>query len=322
MAQEMRHYLFVFKAIPVFFNRALWTIQPLFRLFVLLWFGSLFLSLSAYDIPTQDYRVRRGDTLYSLARRYGVSVNEIMHINELESSTELKQGMLLKIPARDFPGQGKRSEASTQSAYSAHVVVRGETLYAIARQYAMPLDELLELNGMGLDTVLKQGQTLVVRSLVANKYKDRDESDFDSTNALPDGAYWPVAGRREMLKGKLEGVRILARDRSLVYAVRDGKVMWQGPYRSYGVVTLVVSHDDYVYLYGGNVHFLVNIGQDIRKGDPLGKVDSEVENQLNGQSQIYQGPNQQLARANRYPNQVYFSVFRNGQFVPIREAPR
>ncbi|WGK69311.1 M23 family metallopeptidase [Candidatus Haliotispira prima] len=285
--------------------------------------------LQAYDGQTQDYVVRRGDTLYSLARGYGVSVNEVMRINELENSTELKPGMLLKIPTKNFPGRGRRSENRAESSYSTHVVARGETYYSIARKYSMSLKELLDLNGLDSGALLRPTQTLVVRSPAAgDRQPDTDNisatalNDTDFGDVSRGNYYWPTSGRREVLEDKMEGVRILASNESLVYAVRDGKVMWKGPYRSYGVVALVASNDGYVYLYGGNVHFLVNTGQDIRKGEPLGKVDSGVENQLAGQSQIYQGENAQLALASRYPSQVYFSVFRNGEFIPIQTAPR
>ena len=293
---------------------------------------SLILALAtrlvAYDTPTQDYEVRSGDTLYSLARRYGVSVNEIMSVNELENSSELKLGMLLKIPAKKFSGRGKRSEESIKSGYSIHTVAPGETYYAIARKYFMSTDELLELNGLSANGMLKQGQKIVVKALAEESRPKKPRHNVSAQNSgisndvAKEDYYWPASGRREALSGKVEGVRIMARDQSLVYSVRDGRVLWQGPYRSYGSVTLVASEDGYIYLYGGNVHFLVNTGQEIRKGEPLGKVDSEVGNQLAGQSQIYQGHNKQLAKAKKYPSQVYFSVFRNGEFVPAPNAPR
>ncbi len=282
-------------------------------------------SLRAYDAATQDYSVSRGDTLYSLARRYGVSVNEIMRINELDNSSELKPGMLLKIPARSFPGRGKRSAASTQSDYSTHNAAKGETFYSIARKYGMKLDELLELNGLDANAVLRPGQKLVVKVPGNNPSPGRTSASFNSidfNDVALDDYFWPVAGRREILSDKMRGVRILALDQSLVYAVRDGRVVWLGPYRSYGAVALVASDDGHIYLYGGNVHFLINIGQDVQKGEPLGKVDSAVENQLAGQSRIYQGYNEQLATAQRHPSQVYFSVFRNGEFIPTQNAPR
>ncbi|MEM9424842.1 MAG: M23 family metallopeptidase [Spirochaetota bacterium] len=317
MAYQIKSRVLIFRSICGELRRILLFIPYLF----------LLAFLSAHDAPTQDYTVGKGDTLYSLARRYGVSVNEIMRVNSLESSTELKPGMLLKIPAKNFPGQGSRSEESTKSGYSTHTVSAGETFYAISRRYSMPMSELLALNGLTPNAVLRQGQTLVVKGSSsantgsATPVRKKTMAGSSAFNDVAD-YYWPASGRREVLDDKLEGVRILALDRSLVYAVRDGTVMWQGPYRSYGVVTLIASSDGYIYLYGGNVHFLVNAGQEISKGDPLGKVDSEVGNQLAGQSQAYQGYNQKLATANQYPNQVYFSVFRNGEFVPVQNAPR
>jgi membrane-bound lytic murein transglycosylase D len=48
---------------------------------------------------TKDYRVRRGDTLSSLARRFGLSVLELARLNDLDPKTKLRHGHTLRVPA-------------------------------------------------------------------------------------------------------------------------------------------------------------------------------------------------------------------------------
>lgn len=233
-----------------------------------------------------DYTVRKGDTLYSLARRFSISVNELMRVNKLDNPNSLSLGMVLHIP--DEQNQGAVSQyqrAGTQQGFTTHVVSSGQTLYYIARLYSMPIDELLEVNGLSPNSTINVGQQLIVRN--------------DNSSNVASSQKWPTPGNRELLSNKLEGVRILGKQDSLVYAVRSGTVMWQGPYRNYGVVALIVSEDGYVYLYGGSVHLLVNTGQNVSVGEPIGKIEDQS-------SQPY----------------VYFSVFRNGEFINIEQAPR
>ena len=279
--------------------------------FWLVWFAPF---LAAYD--ASGYRVRKGDTLYSLARRYGVSVEELMQANGLKDSADLQLDMLLRVPQKDKKQNeqyGKLSERQTteeaKQGYGLHTVARGETYYSIAKSYEMELKDLFSLNKLDAGAPLRPGQVLTV-SAAARRGLNGGRT---RASEAEDSYFWPISGKREVLDGELQGVRILALDQSLVYAVQDGRVIWQGPYRSYGPVALLASADGHVYLYGGNVHFLVNIGQDVRTGEPLGKIDTG--------DQRYSGPAQLIATKKDY-GQVYFSVFYKDAFVPVEAAPR
>ena len=294
------------------------------RICCFVWFFIVFpFLLPAYDALPANYKVRKGDTLYSLARRYGVSVQELMQANGLQGSSDLKLDMLLKVPQQKSEDKQKkesdqRHEALTEAARSSHTVVRGDTYYSIAKRYAMKLQDLLSLNRLDAEATLRLGQVLTVRFAAAQQNASRKENRADSLNEkYPEESYfWPVSGKRDMLAGGLQGVRISALDESFVYAVQSGRVIWQGPYRNYGLVALLANADGHVYLYGGDVHFLVNIGQEIRTGDPLGKVDT---------SNALAGRRFEMARepfVAESHGKVYFSVFYQNTFVPVEAAPR
>ena len=96
------------------------------------------------------YRVTSGDTLWSIARRFGVTVSQIKEVNNLKNNT-LTIGELLYIPT-------KETESVTKDVYT---VKNGDTLYSIARKYNLTVDELKELNKLTSNT-LSIGQKLIV----------------------------------------------------------------------------------------------------------------------------------------------------------------
>lgn len=93
------------------------------------------------------YTVKPGDSLYSIARTYGISVNNIMSLNNLNSSL-LSIGQTLKIPI---------SEEEVIS----YIVKSGDTLYSIARKYNTTVDNIKQKNNLKSNT-LSIGQTLTI----------------------------------------------------------------------------------------------------------------------------------------------------------------
>jgi len=74
---------------------------------------------------TTTYIVRRGDTLYSIARRYGTTVQRLAYVNHIANPSLIYAGQRLIIPGSYYPAPSDRM----------HLVQRGETLYSIARRY-------------------------------------------------------------------------------------------------------------------------------------------------------------------------------------------
>lgn len=97
------------------------------------------------------YTVKKGDTLYTIARNYGVTVNEIKDANNL-SSNNLTIGMTLMIP------DSQDMDTDTENYY---IVQAGDTLYKIASKYNMTVNELKALNNLTSNN-LSIGQRLKV----------------------------------------------------------------------------------------------------------------------------------------------------------------
>ncbi|WP_413217172.1 LysM peptidoglycan-binding domain-containing protein [Thermus oshimai] len=87
--------------------------------------------------------VAPGETLFSIARRYGTTVEELQRLNGL-SDFLIRPGQVLKVGPAQAP---------------THVVAAGETLFSIARRYGTTVEALKALNGLQ-DETLKVGQVL------------------------------------------------------------------------------------------------------------------------------------------------------------------
>ncbi len=103
------------------------------------------------------YTVKKGDTLYSIARKYNTTVNEIINLNYLKDNN-LTIGQVLRIPEMYF-----NEDEMIMPNYINYLVKRGDTLYSIARQYNIDVNTLIKDNSLP-DNNLKVGQTLRIRT--------------------------------------------------------------------------------------------------------------------------------------------------------------
>ena len=78
-----------------------------------------------YRVQTASYQVRRGDTLAAVARRHGVSVNELARINRMSARGSLKKGQAIRIPSSVRASRGRGTHARVRAGrYSEKRVVR------------------------------------------------------------------------------------------------------------------------------------------------------------------------------------------------------
>jgi membrane-bound lytic murein transglycosylase D len=110
------------------------------------------------------HRVRPGETLSTIARKYRTSVGRIMRANHLRSSHYIVAGKRLKIPQsgyvyRESAPPPPRAQSVAPDRPSQHVVRRGDSLWNIARQYGTTTEAIQALNGLN-GTNLHKGQVL------------------------------------------------------------------------------------------------------------------------------------------------------------------
>ena len=96
---------------------------------------------------TDIYQVKEGDTLYSIANKYNISVNELKAINELDSDI-LSIGQILNVP-------------SGLSLVNTYIVTKGDTLYSVAKKFDTTVNEIKKLNNLD-NNMLSVGQKLLI----------------------------------------------------------------------------------------------------------------------------------------------------------------
>lgn len=115
--------------------------------------------------PETSHKVKRGETLNKIAKKYGVTVADLITANNFKSKRSLKRGMVLTIPGEQ-PREvvAVKSEGKGSIAAQVYRVQPGDTLSAIARKHGVKIDEIRELNQLGRRSVLYSGQEIKVPS--------------------------------------------------------------------------------------------------------------------------------------------------------------
>jgi membrane-bound lytic murein transglycosylase D len=147
---------------------------------------------SAETITPQQYTVVQGDSLYGIARRHGLKVDDLMAINGLDSHA-LKLGQIIRLQSGSA-AQNKITAANMPSAVRAltgaeaaiiqqpapppvaatpeprkapnktYMVQYGDTVYGIARQFGIAMADLLSLNNLSASHTLKPGMMMKISS--------------------------------------------------------------------------------------------------------------------------------------------------------------
>lgn len=97
---------------------------------------------------TINYTVQKGDSLYSIARKYSTTIDKIKDLNNLTTNL-LSIGQVLLIP----------TDTNLETTYT---VQKGDSLYSIAKKYDTTVDRLKQLNNLK-SNLLSIGQILIVR---------------------------------------------------------------------------------------------------------------------------------------------------------------
>jgi membrane-bound lytic murein transglycosylase D len=108
------------------------------------------------------HRVRNGETLSVIARKYRTSVRSIMRANNLRRSNFIVAGKRLKIPRRGYMPRKPRTVQKPRNGQAvSHVVRKGDSLYTIAKKYGTTTKKIQELNNL-TTTTLHKGQILKI----------------------------------------------------------------------------------------------------------------------------------------------------------------
>ena len=160
---------------------------------------------------------------------------------------------------------------SPQGAY--HKVLKGETLWRIAQNYNVSLDDLRRVNRIPDAAAVEVGQLVLIPGAATEKPMTPATPDFHATEFA-----WPVQGRTVeyfgVRKGAAtnKGIGIAAQNGAKVTASRQGKVVFADYLSGYAYTVIIDHGDGFCSVYSRNLKLLVKNGDHVSKGDLIAEV--------------------------------------------------
>ena len=122
-----------------------------------------FLSIFTLKVNAETTIIAKsGDTLLKISKQYGVPLKELMYKNNLNDATRIIEGKAIVIPL-------KNKEKDYKADNPIYKVVEGDTLYKIARNYNVNLQDIIDLNNLGNNSFLELGQIILLPKGANNK---------------------------------------------------------------------------------------------------------------------------------------------------------
>lgn len=197
------------------------------------------------------YTVRRGDNLSAIAARYGVSPSDVMKLNRISNVRRIRQGTVLILPIPFDAAERKRESRAVVAARTAAVmppngrreiqvrVKRGESLYVLAGQYGVSVDDLKRWNR------LRRGRVFVGQRLKVYVKEEASRVQTKAAVARADGGP-ETAAQNDVDRERAAKI--------IQYRVKRGDTLW-GIAKRYSIdIGTILSANDFdsdVKLYPG-----------------------------------------------------------------------
>ena len=236
--------------------------------------GSLRISTEDVDYPIDDtisvYEVKKGDSLLTVARLFGVSKNTIIWANDLKSEKISPGDTLVILPITGIK----------------HTIKKGDTVLSIAKKYKADVEDIAKFNGVAKETKLivgniilvPEGEITIVTTTKTKSNKNATGKLLDNyANSTPSGfLIKPVIGARRTQGlhghngidlGAPQGTPVLASGSGVVIVAKSS-----GYNGGYGQM-IVISHDGGVQTVYAHLHSVyVSVGQTVTQGQVIGEV--------------------------------------------------
>lgn len=183
-------------------------------------------SINKYIKKLNSYTVKKGDSLYQIAIKYGTTVNELKKINNL-TSNNLSVGQILKIP--------QITEDSSEDK-NIYIVQKGDSLYQIAIKYGTTVDELKKINNLTSNN-LSIGQKITLPTL-----SSLDNQEFDIYTVQKGDSLYQIAKKYNITIDNLKKINNLTnnllsinqqlkvptlKEKYIIYTVQKGDSLYQ-----------------------------------------------------------------------------------------------
>lgn len=204
-----------------------------------------------------EYRVRRGDTLWSIARRFNIDPDSIISCNTFSNVHIIREGDVIYIP-------------NMRGIFIN--VQNGDTIFKYTTKYKVPTDLIMEVNELQTNE-LSPGMKIFLPGVRYN--------NIERAYVLGEAFDKPVRGwitsrfgyRRDPFSGIHSfhsGIDIACRYGSPVFAAQDGVVLYAGYRIGYGRVVVLKHRFGYKTVYAHLSEIKVTSGQRIRRSQIIG----------------------------------------------------
>lgn len=131
-------------------------------------------STAANADSTTTHKVKQNETVWALSKKYGVSIQSIEKLNRINSNHLIITGQTLQIPSKD--GSQTVNKNDNKSTYT---IKSGDTLWRIAQNNHISLDELLSLNNLNASDIIYPGQVIKLTSAAATSTSNTQQQVQD-----------------------------------------------------------------------------------------------------------------------------------------------
>ena len=160
------------------------------------------------------YTVKNGDSLFGIAQKYRLSVTDLKETNVLNTDN-ITPGQILSIPSSSDNGAKSLNAANVAAkalnSGNRYTVKNGDTLYAIAIQFGVTVDQIKQANGLKSDNLIS-GQVLTIPA--------RGESNNDAYTVKPGDSLYLIAAKSGTTVATLKQANQLSSD-----AIHPGQVL-------------------------------------------------------------------------------------------------
>lgn len=253
-------------------------------------------------LDRKTYIVQSGDTLYSIALRHGLDINQLARINNITDPRELRVGQELYL--QTLPAEGLISQQeSLTSQPTLYSIAQPEDVGVVTGGYQPGFSEtgekasesfktepkgvLLPYSDSARDQLNNQSKTVSAQKL-AEKNSDSyqvgsvggggnsDPGQSISVSANKSGINWgwPADGQIiSRFSEKSKGVGISGSFKQPVLASASGTVVYSGNgLRGYGNLIIIKHNDSYLSAYGHNSKIFVHEGENVSKGQKIAEM--------------------------------------------------
>ena len=220
----------------------------------------------ARKVEVTTYKVKEGDSLWSIANKFNLDINTLFGCNEMKNPNYLRVGMSLRIPNQDGVFYKVKS---------------GDTLAKLASKYGTTVALIQQANGLEGTNIAKGVEIFIPGAKpVVSVYKAAR-----SISGSRVGFRWPLRGRisssfgwrRHPITKRRDfhtGIDIARPYGTIIRAAAAGRVVYAGWMGGYGRVVVIEHGKGYSTLYAHCSRLLVRKGQRVSSGQAIGKVGS------------------------------------------------